>query len=109
MKHMLSKMVFLLALMPMAVLAEDPRIHGESAEGPFYDFYLSKDLNGYVRTKESPDCDGCKEYTIKITPDVKAVLDGEVVPLKKFILSKHQPSILHFKNGKLDRIVWFSK
>lgn len=86
---------------------EDPRIHGYSAEGPFFDFYLGKDLNGHVRTK---GCEDCKEVTIPISPSVKAHLNNKPVKLDRFILSKHQPSTLHFnREGKLVRIDWHTK
>lgn len=79
-----------------------------SAEGPFHAFYLSKDLTGFAKTRA---CDSCKEITIKITPDVKAYLDGKEVPLKNFVLSKHKPSVLRFNNDtkKLIKIIWYTK
>ena len=111
MKPSLGLIVFVLIswMFSAPVLAEDPRINGTSAEGPFFDFYLGKDLTGYVRTKEGT-CDTCKEVTIRISSDVEAKLDGEIVPLSRFVLSGHQPSILHFdRKGKLAQIVWYSK
>ncbi|MDH5473107.1 MAG: hypothetical protein OEY87_06190 [Gammaproteobacteria bacterium] len=77
-------------------------------EGPFYGFYLGKDLNGHVKTKA---CETCQEKMFIITPDVKASLDGKPVPLSRFVMSKHVPSVLHFDMGtkKLSRIVWYTK
>lgn len=79
-----------------------------SHEGPFKSFYLGKDLEGFV--KPVP-CDGCKEMTFKITPNVKAMLDDEIVPLKNFVMSKHKPSVLKFskKTHQLVKIVWYSR
>lgn len=78
-----------------------------SHEGPIKSFYLGKDLTGYV---EPVKCHGCEEMRFKVTPDVKAELDGKSVPLSHFILSKHKPSGLKFskKTNELVRIVWFS-
>ena len=79
-------------------------------EGPFSDFSLSSDLNGSVKTEECETDIRCKNITVKITPDVRAILDGQEVPLGYFIKSSHQPSSLHFNNKtkKLARIIWFS-
>ena len=77
-------------------------------EGPFYGFYLGKNLEGHVKTKA---CETCTERMFIITPDVKATLNGKPVPLSRFVLSKHVPSVLHFdiKTKKLSRIVWYTK
>lgn len=77
-------------------------------EGPVIAFHLSKDLTGYIKTRS---CDSCKVRMYKITPDVKAVLDGKEVPLSNFILSGHKPVGAHFsvETKKMTRIVWSSR
>lgn len=77
-------------------------------EGPFHGFYLGKDLNGHVKTKFCETELNCKEITYKITPDVKATLDGTEVPLSQFVMSSQQPSVVHINNdtGKPGRISW---
>lgn len=77
-------------------------------EGPFYDFYLGKDLNGHIKMKECESKLNCKVVVYKITPDVIAILDGQEVPLSYFVMSNHQPSTLHISNEtqKLARISW---
>lgn len=108
MKSLFTVLFALCFIMATAVQAADKKDKGFSAEGPFYDFYLGNDLRGYVRTKE--DCKTCKEVTYRISPEVEAKLDGNIVPLRNFIMSGHQPSILHFDSkGKLRQIVWYSK
>ncbi|MDH5765171.1 MAG: hypothetical protein OEZ38_04065 [Gammaproteobacteria bacterium] len=79
-----------------------------SHEGPIDAFYLGKDLTGFVKTGK---CYGCKEMTFKITPEIKAELNGKPVPLSKFILSKHKPDCLKFsrKTNKLVKITWVSR
>jgi preprotein translocase subunit SecD len=80
-------------------------------EGPFYGFYLGQDLRGHVKTKICKDDNNCKEHSIKITSDIRATLDGEEVSLSQFVMSKHQPAVLHFSTDthKLVRITWISK
>jgi hypothetical protein len=80
-------------------------------EGPFYGFYLGQDLKGQVKTKICTEDNKCKEHSIKITPDIRATLDGEEVSLSQFVMSKHQPAVLHFSTDtrKLVRITWISK
>ena len=87
-----------------------PKILEYGMEGPFYGFYLGNDLKGHVKTKLCEKENVCKEMIIKITPEVKAFLDGQEVPLAQFVMSKYQPVSLHFdtESHKLNRISWFS-
>lgn len=109
MKQLFLVFCVLCFMMPLAVHADGKKDSGFTAEGPFHDFYLGKDLKGYVRIYLSKS-KGRQEVTIKITPDVEARLDGKIVPLSNFVMSIHQPSGLHFdEKGKLVRIIWLSK
>ena len=87
-----------------------PKLLEYGMEGPFYGFYLGNDLKGHVKTKLCEKEDACKEVTVKITPDVKATLDGHDVPLAQFVMSKYQTVSLHFDTDthKLARISWLS-
>ena len=91
-------------------IPEKMKVLESAMEGPFYDFNLGADLNGDVKTKECETELKCKNITVKITPDVRAILNGKEVPLGYFIKSSHQPSSLHFNNAtkKLARITWIS-
>jgi len=102
------KAALLLIVMMSANNAVAVKLLEFTDEGPVVAFYLGKDLTGYIKTKQ---CDSCKVTTYKITPDVKAVLDGKEVPLSDFILSGHKPVGVHFstETRKMTRIVWFSK
>ena len=57
-------------------------------EGPFLQVYIGKDLNGYITTR---DCDKCKTYRAKITPDVKVLVDGKAGNLSDFVLTNKKP------------------
>ena len=111
--------LLILTLLPICTATADPatsqrsekmKVLESAMEGPFYDFNLGADLNGDVKTKECETELKCKNITVKITPDVRAILNGKEVPLGYFIKSSHQPSSLHFNNAtkKLARITWIS-
>lgn len=108
-----------LLLVPMLALAYTPgskaprgsgKVLESGMEGPFYDFSLGADLHGQVKTKVCASDTRCKEIIIKISPDVRATLDEQEVPLSLFVNSKQQPVSLHINNDtqKLGRIRWLS-
>ena len=106
--RIISVLLFAIAFLNVGTALAKQEQVDYAEEGPFYGFYLGKDLQGYVKTKA---CETCKETVIKITADARAFLDGKEVPLSRFIMSKHVPSSLHFdiKTKKLSRILWFTK
>ena len=94
-------------------MAMNAPVHAEksklvTSEAPVTAFYLGKSLTGFVK---SESCPGCKEFTLKITPNIKAYKNGKEVPLSTFVLSKTKPNSLVFERtgGKFVAMKWFSK
>lgn len=71
-------------------------------------FNLTKNLSGFVNYKR---CESCKTEHYKITPDIKAYLNNEEVPLSNFINSRKKPDSLVFviASGELAGLKWFLK
>lgn len=95
-------LLILIGLGANAVSAENPF---PILEGPFLSVYIAKDLNGYVKTK---DCDKCKVYGVKITPDVKVLFNSEPAKLADFILTDKKPMFIEYdiKKKKAITIGW---
>ena len=71
-------------------------------EGPFLDIYIDKNLKGYVTTKE---CDKCKIFRVKITPDVKVFVASKEGKLSDFIKTKKEPVYVTYDVKKQKAIV----
>ena len=71
-------------------------------EGPFLDILIGKNLKGYVTTK---DCDKCKIYRVKITPDTKVFVRSTEGQLSDFIMTKKKPVYVKYDVKKKKALV----
>ena len=108
MKLFKTALLFILLAGSNAAMAEQTQIE-YAYEDPIVAFHLARDLTGYIKIRIG-GCDSCKVKMFKITPDVKAELDGKEVPLSNYISSAKKPTSAHFsiKTKKMTRLVWYS-
>ena len=83
-------------------------INEEVIEGKPDTFFIGKTLEGAMRIKP---CDSCNDLKLRITPQVKAFLEGKPVLLKDAAKRADKPLVIFYdsKTKLVTRLHWFTK
>ena len=108
-KLMFVRLAILLFVIINPAIANDKfNINEEVIEGKPDTFFIGKTLEGSMRIKA---CDGCKDLKLRITPRVKAFLEGKPVLLKDAAKRTDKPLVVFYdsKTKSVTRLHWFTK
>ena len=108
-KLMFAKLAVLFLIVITPVLAEtNVNINEEVIEGKPDTLFIGKTLEGSMRIKA---CDSCKVLKLRITPQVKAFLEGKPMLLKNAAKRTDKPLVIFYdsKTKLVTRLHWFTK
>ncbi|MCW8855252.1 MAG: hypothetical protein OQK76_08980 [Gammaproteobacteria bacterium] len=108
-KLTIARLAILFFVMSAPLHAKDKvNINEEVIEGKPDTFFIGKTLEGTMRIKA---CDSCDDLKLRITPDVKAFLEGKPVLLRDVAKRSDKPLVVFYdsKTKLVTKLHWFTK